>query len=388
MKRKKTLTLGLIIGTAIVTAFLVVGLGLLYLKETDRMIVDSKMLDELEKRDSEYKKMDYISDLVEERFYFDHDDNKIVDSACKSMVESLDDPYSEYFGTEEKDYLAESLEGSFKGIGLVFERINGEFVVTEVMTESPADIAGIKKGDKILSVDGKSFDKKDDLIKAIRGKAGEGLELQYQRDNKTFKAKMVRANIEEATVEKRLLENSIGYIKITSFSSSTYKNFDKALATFEKAKLKGLILDLRGNPGGLFDEGIKVADRLLPECRISYTEDVKGKRKDYNSDERSTDLQIVVLVDGRTASTAEMVAAALQGNKKAILMGEKTFGKGVMQEIHEFDDGSAVHLTVGEFFAPGGATINKKGVQPDIEVKKSDPKEDQVLKQAVKELQG
>ena len=179
----------------------------------------------------------------------------------------------------------------------------------------------------------------------------------------------MRAEVTENSVDGTVLDGDIGYIRIASFAKKTAEEFKTELASMESKNVKGLIIDIRQNGGGYAEQGITIADMLLPECTITYMEDKQGKKKYYNSDESSTDLPYVLLVDENTASTSEILAAAVQDNKGGKLIGETTFGKGIVQVEYSFEDGSALKLTTHQYFSPNGKKIHKKGVKPDVVVK-------------------
>ena len=223
---------------------------------------------------------------------------------------------------------------------------------------------------------------------AIRGEAGTTVKLLLKRGEEELELSIVRGKIETGTVESTTLEDGkIGYIRIKSFGDDTSKVFKEALSSMEAQNVEGLVIDLRNNGGGLFDEGVAIADRLLPTGIVSYAEDKQGRRINYNSDGKYCKLPMVVLINEATASTSEMLAAALKDNG-ITLVGITTYGKGIMQETHPYIDGTAVSVTVRQFFSPQGNQIHGVGVEPTEVVPIPENLEDTQLQRAVDILLG
>ena len=294
-----------------------------------------------------------------------------MDAICKEAVAVLDDKYSYYMTAEEYKEWTEKVTGTFYGIGVAFTQDDdGSFVVNRVMEASPAELAGMKAGDILLKVDGKSYEDSNKIAAAIRGDEGTSVEITYERDGVSKTVSLVRGEVKDISVYATELDGAYkdyGYIQIASFEEETAKQFETELEAMEQKGVKGLVIDLRNNPGGMMDQCIAVADMLLPEAMITYTRDKNGKEETYNSDEHCTDLRYVVLVNGNSASAAEIVAAAIKDNGGK-LVGEKTFGKGVIQGTIDLQDGSAMSLTIMEYFSPAGNKIHKKGVKPSHKV--------------------
>ncbi|MBO4234972.1 MAG: S41 family peptidase [Firmicutes bacterium] len=335
-----------------------------------------------------YEKFIDIQGLIDDSFLWDYDAAEEMEAVYRAMLGSLGDQYTRYLDEEELEALILSMNSSFTGVGVVFMQTDDGFIITEVIKDGPADAAGLKAGDYILKVDGKEFEYSDDMAVCIRGEAGTQVKLLIKRDDKEIEFDIVRGKIETATVESATLEDGkIGYIRIKSFGDDTAKMFDSALSSLEGQNVEGLIIDLRNNGGGLFDAGVSIADTLLPDGVVSYAEDKNGKRTNYNSDSRHTDLPIVVITNEATASTSEMLAAALK-DYDAILVGTTTYGKGVMQETHFYNDGTAVNVTVRQFFSPKGNVIHGVGVEPTEVVPLAEGLEDTQLARAIEILQG
>ena len=240
-----------------------------------------------------------------------------------------------------------------------------------MIKDSPADSAGIRKGDIILEVDDKTFDDIEKVAEALKGELGSRVRVTFERDGKIKTVRLVRGTIEQPSVGSTIIDKKYGYIYLSAFEKETDKQFEEALTKLENRNLKGLIIDLRGNGGGIAETGINVADMLLPECVITKTVDKNGKEEVYNSDGECTRLKYVLLVDGDTASSSEIVAAAVRDNKGGNIVGTKTFGKGIIQTMEVLKDGSSIELTTMEYLSPDGSHIHEKGIKPDYVVKQS-----------------
>jgi carboxyl-terminal processing protease len=221
-------------------------------------------------------------------------------------------------------------------------------------------------GDFILRVDGKEFTDLETLGTAIRGDAGSKVEVTYQRENKEYTISLIRAKIVTESVTYELREDNIGYIQITGFEDQTSEDFTAALRDLEVKGAKGLIVDLRNNGGGLVDEGVQIADTLMGKGTITYLQSRNGEKEYYESDAQKTTLPFVVLVNEGTASTSEIVAAAIKDSDDGQLIGITTFGKGIVQSTSQLPDGDAIKLTIKQYFSPLGTTIHKIGVTPDF----------------------
>lgn len=318
----------------------------------------------------EYSNLPKILDAIDKKSIFEFNEKNAKDAALKAVVDSIGDEYSEYLTKKETDEWESYLNGEFSGIGISFQKNDkGEYQVTEVFKDSPAEKSGIKIGDIILKVDGNLYKTSEEMSEHIRGKSGTTVELVLMRDNQEIKASMTRETVKEKTVYAKVMDDGSGYIMIKSFEDGTAKEFETELSAFEKQGVKSMVIDLRDNGGGYIDEGMEIADRLLKEGTITYMEDVMGKRKYFNSDEKATKIKYTVLVNENTASTSEILTAAIKDNNGGKIVGTKTFGKGIVQETTKFKDGSSLKLTVLRYFSPKGKVIHKKGIKPDVEVK-------------------
>lgn len=335
-----------------------------------------------------YAKLDEVYQQLDENYYKEADDEALIDGACKGLVEAMGDPYSAYMTETEYKNWANTLQGEYSGIGVTFtEDKSGQFIVVSVQEDSPAVSAGIEAGDIILKADGKTYDSLDLMANAIKGKEGTEVEVTYQHDGEEKTVTLTRKKIEQHSVSSEMLDDKTAYINITSFISNTSDDFKAALEEAESAGADKLVLDLRDNGGGLLTSCIEVADEFLDEGVVVYVEGKDKKRSEYTAEDGKTDIETVVLVNENSASAAEILAAALQDNGFK-LVGQTTFGKGVIQSTVEFDDGSALKLTIMQYFSPKGNVIHEKGVTPDYEITNpEDGKEDLQLEKALELLE-
>ncbi|MGI6204366.1 MAG: S41 family peptidase [Anaerovoracaceae bacterium] len=332
--------------------------------------ISASKYSDYEQMSKTYKKIDMLRNDVESYYYKSYSDQALEDGMCKGLVNALGDPYSEYMTKEEYEEFKISMGNeSFEGIGAtLFENDDGDFEIESVTDGSPAQKAGLRAGDIIKKVDGKSYDTLDELVSHIRGKSGTTVSVTYKRGSKTSTVKIQRAKIVVNAVSSKVLSGNYGYIDINEFSEGSAKDFSNALNTMEKKNVKGLIIDLRDDPGGYVDECTDIADELLDRGMITYMVDKKGKSTKYRSKNGKTDLNYVILVNKGSASASELLAAAVQDNEGGAVVGTKTYGKGVVQGTEEFNDGSALKLTVAQYYSPDGHVIQNKGVTPDYVV--------------------
>ena len=321
-----------------------------------------------------YKILDEVYQKIQKEYYKDVDPEKLITGATKGMVKSLGDKYSSYMTKLEYESWLATVTGEYEGIGVTFTmEKKGQGLILLVTEDSPADKAGLKPKDVIVKVDGKKYKDSDKMAAAMRGAEGTSVKVTYKRNGKEKTVKITRAKIKNTSVTSKMLDGNIGYIAILSFDASTYEDFRQALDKMENRKVKGLIIDMRDNGGGLVDSAKKVADDLLGKCNITYLQDKNGKKEYMDSDAAKTDLPYVILVNGNTASASEIITAAVKDNKGGPIVGTKTYGKGIVQSTDQLEDGSALELTILQYFSPNGHAIHKKGIKPNYVVK-DDPK--------------
>ena len=340
----------------------------------------------------EYMEIKQFENLIRQTYYKDTDNIDFVEGMKKGMVEQLGDPYSKYLNKEEFKRMMEDTAGNFVGIGVyIAPNKNGEIVVVSPIKETPAEKAGIKSGDIISTVDGQNYDAKtmNEAVKAMRGEKGKTVVVGILDSKRQYKEyKIVREDIKTETVFSRMLDNNLGYIQIKAFEERTASEFREHLTKLKKNNIKGLVLDLRSNPGGLVDQVTSVADQILPEALIVYSSNRVGEKQYAKSDNKeSLKIPIVMLVNEGSASASEILSGALQDNKKATILGVNTFGKGVIQSVLEMDKGGLV-ITTAQYFTPNGNVVDKKGIKPDVKVdyKKTGENKDSQLDKAIEIL--
>lgn len=302
-------------------------------------------------------------------------DKKLLEDAIRGMLSGLD-PHSAYLASEEYKELQEGTTGQFGGLGIEVGMENGFVKVVSPIDDTPAQKAGIKAGDLIVRLDDKPVKGMTlaDAVKIMRGEPGSQIVLTVIREGAEapLKFELTRDIIKVKSVKNRLLEKNYGYVRISSFQSGTGQSLVEAIGDLKKendAPLKGLVLDLRNNPGGVLNAAVDVSDAFIESGLIVYTEGrIKNSEMRFNatSDDLINGAPIVVLINGGSASASEIVAGALQDHKRAIIMGEKSFGKGSVQTILPTSNGAAVKLTTARYFTPSGRSIQAEGIEPDV----------------------
>lgn len=303
------------------------------------------------------------------------DDNKLVSGAINGMTNSLKDPYTVYMDQSQSKQFNTQLQGNdYVGIGIQVSNENNKIVVDGVFANSPAEAAGIKAKDVIDKVNGTAVTG-NDLNKAVslmRGKEGTNVTISLSRTGReNFDVTATRKKVAYSTVTGEMLDSKTGYISITMFDENTGDNFNKELATLKKQGMQGLILDIRDNGGGLLDQSVDVASNFIKKGKlVTYIVDKnKNKTSSYSKGGDSIGMPLVVLVNGNTASASEILSGALKDYKAGILLGEKTFGKGIVQQTFDTGDNTQLKITIAKWYTPLGENIQHKGFNPDIEVK-------------------
>lgn len=329
-------------------------------------------------------KLKQLKTVIDEYYLGEVDEEQLREYSYKGMIAGLEDPYSVYYTKEEYEDVEESSEGIFSGVGIVLTQDMETKAITVVkpMKDGPAQKAGIKAGDILTKVEGEEISSDEDLssvVSRVKGKEGTKVTLTFSRDGKEKDYTLTRQEIKNPTVEYEMLENKVGYIKITEFDEVTVEQFDDALSQLENDGMKKLVLDLRDNPGGLLDAVVDIADRILPTGMIVYTEDKNGKKTEYEAKSAEcVEQPIVVLINGNSASASEILAGAIQDYKAGTLVGTTSYGKGIVQNIFQLGDGSAVKLTIANYYTPKGRNIHKKGIDPDVEVELKESLKDEI----------
>lgn len=315
------------------------------------------------------------------------DDRQIIYAAIKGVISQLGDPYTTFLEPQTRTLEKDQLKGEYGGIGAWIRKTeDGRFILTP-MEGSPAMKAGIKDGDELIEVNETpvtSFMSLDQVLIMVRGPVGTYVNIVVRRGEERLNFRIRRERIEIPTVEWRLIEQGMGYIKITSFTERTPRELEQALRKLQGQGTTSLVLDLRGNPGGLIDSALKVGGFFLKEG-VMLHERYKNSLKSYNVIKAPlwVDWPMVVLVDSGTASAAEILAGALQESGRAKLIGEKTYGKGSVQWVYDLSDGSSLHITVAQWFTPGYRKVEGNGLEPDIKVQCSAPEGDACVEEAL-----
>lgn len=315
------------------------------------------------------------------QYYFYQDQTSsqdIQEGIYKGMIEALDDPYSEYYTKEELEEVVNSTKGISYGIGayISLNKETGMAVISGVIEDSPAQAAGLREGDVISEVDGESTQGMSltEVVSRVKGREGTTVHLSIYREgeNDFLELDIPREKlIETNTVTSGILEDAdhIGYLRIHEFDNVTVDQYTEAMAVLREEGMKGLILDLRSNPGGDVNAVVEIARKILPQGLIVYTEDKYGNRKEYTCDgTHELEIPLVVLVNQYSASASELLAGAIQDYNKGTLIGTTTYGKGIVQQIHRLEDGTALKLTVSAYYTPTGRNIHGVGIEPDIEI--------------------
>ena len=321
-------------------------------------------------------KLQVLEDTID-RYYLESVDEQTLEKGVyDGLVEALGDPYSTYYSSEELKELQDKTEGIYYGIG-AYVGIDADTSLprlTGIIEGTPAQESGLRAGDLLYKVDGEEVQGLEltQVVSKIKGEEGTSVHLTIIREGATdyLEVDVVRRKVESPTVNQKMLDGGIGYIQITEFDTVTLDQFTEALAVCRGSGMKGLILDLRGNPGGNLNTVCDIAREILPKGLIVYTEDKDGKRSEYTCDgTKEMKEPLVVLVDSGSASASEILAGAVKDYGIGTLVGTTTFGKGIVQRIISLSDGSAVKLTVSNYYTPNGNNIHKIGIKPDIEEK-------------------
>lgn len=346
----------------------------LHTKSSDEGTPHSINLEELDKVEKAYE-------LILTSYVESVDQEKLIEGAIQGMLTTLDDPYSVYMDKETAKQFSSTLESSFEGIGAEVGLVDGKIVIVSPFKDSPAEKAGLRPNDQILSVDGESLDGVDlyEATLKIRGEKGTKVKLEIARSGltKPLVVNVKRDEIPQITVHsdvKKQNGKDIGYLEITSFSEETAKEFKKELKALEDKGIDGLLIDVRGNPGGLLSSVEEILKEFVSkEKPFVQIEKRNGEKMRYFSNlTKDKNYPVAVLIDKGSASASEILAGALQEAEKFQLIGETTFGKGTVQQAVPMGDGSNIKLTLFKWLTPDGNWIHKKGIEPDVKVAQSD----------------
>lgn len=332
---------------------------------------------------------------VMDKYYLhadDIDDEALTEEICAGYVSGLGDPYSAYYTEEEAKELLQGISGEYSGIGAALSKNNetNAVTITNVYEDSPAEEAGMEEGDILLEVDGHEVTGEDlnQVVAWIKGEEGTEVKLHMLRDSQEMDLTAVRRMIEVQTVTCEMKDSGVGYIRVSEFDAVTYEQFKDALKTLDDEGMKGLVIDLRSNPGGNLTVVLDMLGQILPKGTIVTTENRNGKDEEYYCDgTHEFTKPLAVLVNGYSASASEIFSGAVQDYKKGKIVGTTTYGKGVVQEVLGLSDGSYLKITISEYFLPSGRSIDKIGITPDVEVEyepdEENPEADNQLERAI-----
>lgn len=344
------------------------------------------------------QKLELIDQLIDQYYLYQEDieDEKLIDGLYAGYVSGLEDPYSVYYTEEEAQELLESMSGEYSGVGAVLSQDYTTYAVTitSVYKDSPAEEAGLQAGDIIYQVDDHEITNEElsEIVTWIRGEEGTEVHIHVLRDGEKVEAVPVRRVIEVATVEYEMKENQIGYIRVIEFDSVTTEQFKVALDDLKLQGMEGLVIDLRSNPGGSLDTVVAMLDEILPEGTIVSMESSTEETTEYTCDGTNEFTKpLTVLINGYSASASEIFAGAVQDHGLGEIVGTKSYGKGVVQNIMGLGDGTYLKLTIAEYFLPSGRSINKVGITPDVVVEyeydEANPDKDNQLDKALEIVQ-
>jgi carboxyl-terminal processing protease len=396
-EEKSKVSIGTTIFWMIITAVMVC--CIVSIKNTREMLTSEEYYDSIfgiKTYSGEFEKLKKVMGIIESDYLKEYDVEKLEEGAIRGMLEALDDPYTSYFDKSETESFLTETEGDYEGVGMYIsiDTKKDTVIVLSPIKGSPAEEAGVKPGDYITEINGVSVVgvSLEEVASRLKGISGSTVDVKFVRYNDSGDAEEIeksipRRKVELTSFESKLLDDDIAYISFSSFDENITEKFEEAInELFKKKKAKGLILDVRNNPGGLLSVATEVADKLLPTGKIVYTVDKNGKEEAMYSDSNFIDVPIVVLVNENSASASEILAAALK-DYGATIVGTTTYGKGLVQEFKSLRDGTYVKVTISEYFSPNGTKINETGVIPNIEVRQDeDTEEDEQLERAIIEL--
>ena len=340
------------------------------------------------------RKLKLLDTIIDKYYLYEDevDEDALAEGMYAGYLGGLDDPYSAYFTEEETKALFESVSGEFYGVGAVLSQnvSTGEVTITQVYEESPAEKAGLREGDILLQVDEQKItdESLDEIVNWIKGEKGSEVVLHVLRDGKETEVTAVRDIVKSVTVEYELKEDQIGYIYIQEFDDVTVEQFEDALKELEAKGMRGLVIDIRNNPGGNLDTVVEMLQMLLPKGDIVSIRNRNGEQEKYTCDgSREFEKPLAVLVNQYSASASEIFSGAVQDYGVGEIVGMTTYGKGVVQDILNLGDGTSMKITTAEYFLPSGRSINEKGVTPDVEVEyvydEENPEYDNQLEKAI-----
>ena len=369
---KKLHVLLLCVFLVIITAMTTFFVTTIFQVETgDKVVVSQTTIDDYQTTMDQYREIEELKNYIKTNYYLEVSDEELIEGMKKGIFDVLEDPYSVFMNEEEfQDYM-ESSSGEYPGIGIYLApNEDNEIEIVSPIEDTPADRAGLIAKDLIIGVNGDTVnaDVMDEAIATIKGEPGTPVTLTIYRPSKKekFDVEIVREWIDIKVVKSRMLEDQIGYLRLTMFDESSAAEFEKGLKALIAEGAKGVIVDLRQNPGGYLSQCVEIADMLLGDALIVYTESRNGDDEEYFSDPEKYDTQLVILVDGGSASASEILTGALKDHEAATIVGTTTFGKGVVQIVKPYNENTGFKLTTSQYFTPDGMNIHGIGIEPDV----------------------
>ncbi len=374
-KKKYILTIILVF---LVTAFLTLTLGnVLLIEMGQRVVLSEETYKEMRGMYEKYAKQESVMKIAEQDFLYEADEKKMLEGALEGTLKALGDPYTQFMTKEEFSALMQDTEGTYEGIGVyITASDDNKILIVSPIEDTPAEKAGLKTGDKIIRINGTEYsaDQIDQAVSIMKGVPGTSVTLTIQREKEDgtkdiSDVNVNREKIKIKTIKPSMLEDNIGYIRITTFDKLTADDFKTAYNDLKKQGMKGLVIDLRYNPGGIIDSTVAISDIFMGEGVVTYTKTKSGEIEYYKSKVSAEDIPIVLLINEGSASASEIMAGALKDTGRATLIGTKSFGKGIVQRVQRFgNDGEGIKMTVSEYFTPNGINIHGIGIEPDINI--------------------
>lgn len=322
-----------------------------------------------------YQRLDAVRSTLLKDYYQELDEEDLLLGAIRGMTASVGDPYTFYYTPEEMKRSNENNAGVYHGIGTLLQTDDeGRIVVIKVYPDSPAEAAGLRAGDFLVAVDGEAISGADgrsynEAVARIRGADGSQVVLTAVRDGERIDIPVTRGDVSISYASYQVLPGNIGYIAVSQFTGDAADVFGEAIDAFQAQGVEGLIVDVRNNPGGLLDQAVSIADRILPKGTVVYVKERDGTRQDFYSDEEYFDVPLAVLVNGMSASASEILAASVQAFGRGVVVGVNTYGKGIVQSLITYrEDGAGMQLTTSSYYDALDRCPQGVGVQPDIEV--------------------
>lgn len=337
----------------------------------NKVVINQASLEQYQTTIDKYKEIEDLKQYIQNNYYLDIDEKTLIEGMKKGIFDILDDPYSEFMNQDEFNDYMESSSGEYPGIGIYLApNDNNEIEIVSPIEDTPADRAGLLAKDLIVGVNGDTVnaDVMDEAIKTIKGEPGTPVTLTIYRPSKKekFDVEIVREWIDIKVVKSEMLNDTVGYLRLSMFDENSAAEFERSLNDLIKEGAKGVVIDLRQNPGGYLSQCVEIADMLLGKSLIVYTESRNGEAEEFHSDADKYDVELVVLVNKGSASASEIVAGALKDHKAATLVGTTTFGKGVVQIVKPYNEQTGFKLTTSQYFTPNGINIHGVGIEPNV----------------------